>query len=343
MKEGNTMGYKINYWISEMKKQGIKNEHVEAMKDRILVSDYEYSLYYDEDEIKKKPILIDVNKIKGLTTGWDTKDRSVYELFFSVTGELSISRDPLHRNRIEENIDSLIKNGSQYQYNFYADASVERDLRDGLPKFDYYQDDDIYFSGATHRTVSAIMFGAPNMMGYVTTYKKNMDKYDNFLIHIASLQKWRSFLNSEFNCITIKQHGKTHEEYSVQLKDFPNIQLNFTFYNPIVEPTLKNIADKSTFEKEEKTIHELIQHLHRIDDSLNVISRKLGILPLSLRLLKKINLRFPYLLLSMLYNKEIYPDIKDSYEFTVKKIYKIIRNEIIIKNTPKEKHSSGTK
>ncbi|WP_336745291.1 hypothetical protein [Bacillus cereus] len=337
------MGSKIEYWISEMKKQGIKNEHVEAMKDRKLISDYEYSLYYEEDETKKEPVLIDVNKIKGLTTLWDTKDRSIYELFFSVTGELSLSRDPLHCNRIEENMDSLIKNGRQYQYKFYVDASLERYLRDGLPNFDYYQDDDIYFSGATHRTVSAIMFGAPNMVGYVTTYKKNMDKYENFLIHKTSLQKWRSFLNSEFNCITIKQHGKTNEEYSVGLKDFPNTQLNFTFYNPVVEPIPSNIADKSIFEKEEKTIQELIRYLHQVDDYLNGISRKLGVLPLSLRVLKKSNLRLPYLLVSLLYNKEVYHKINDSPELTVKKIRKIIRNEIIIKSVPQEKHSSGIK
>lgn len=337
------MESKIDCWISEMRKQGIKNEHVEAMKDRILISDYEYSLYYEEDETKKEPVRIDINKIKGINTLWDTKDRSVYELFFSVTGELSISRDPLHRNRIEENMESLIKNGSQYQYKFYVDASLERYLRDGLPDFDYYQDDDIYFSGATHRTVSAIMFGAPHMVGYVTTYKKNIDKYENFLMHITSLRKWKYFLSEEFNCIIIKQHGKNHGEYSIGLKDFPNTQLNFTFYNPVVKPTPSNIADKSIFEEEKQTIHELIQHLYQIDVYLNGISHNLGSLPLLLRVLKKFNLRLPYLLVSLLHNKEVYLEIKDSQEFTVEKIRKILRNEMIIKNVPQEKHSSGIK
>ncbi|MDA1841626.1 hypothetical protein PDK16_06535 [Bacillus cereus] len=337
------MESKIEYWISEMKKQGIKNEHVEAMKGRKLISDGEYSLYYEEDETKKEPVLIDVNKIKGLTTLWDTKDRSIYELFFSVTGELSISRDPLHYSRIEENMNSLIKNGIHYQYNFYVDASRERCLRDGLPNFDYYQDDDIYFSGATHRTVSAIMFGAPNMVGYVTSYKKNADKYENFLMHKTSLEKWRSFLNSGFNCITIKKHGKNNEEYSVGLKDFPNTQLNFIFDNPIIKPNASNIIDKSIFEKEEKTIQELIQYLHQVDGYLNGISFKIRVLPLPLRVLKKLNLRLPYLLTSLLYNKEVYLKIEDSPKFTVEKICKIIRNEMIIKNVPQEKKSSGSK
>ncbi|MBO0994145.1 hypothetical protein [Bacillus sp. SD088] len=95
------------------------NKHIEVVKSRKLVSSHEYRLYYDKIDENKIPILIEVNKIQGIDTGWETEEKSIYDLFFSVTGELSMRAGLLHAGRTQENIDSLIKNGIQYQHNFY--------------------------------------------------------------------------------------------------------------------------------------------------------------------------------------------------------------------------------
>lgn len=334
------MGIKMDKWISEMNKQGISNEHIEAMKDRIFhSSDYEF--YYDivdenEDDENKVPSLVDVNKIVGISTGWSTVDRSIYELFFGVTEEIPTKNGKtLKLERIEENLNSLINNGIQYQYNFYVDAN-RKGLRDGLPKFNYYMDDDVYFSGATHRTVSAIMFNAPKMIGYVTTYKKNPDKYNNYLIHKDTENKWKSFLGLELKHLNITKSEYKNNEYEVHLKDYPNIKIYLFFDNPLLEPENGKMTDSKRFEIEKGNVDELIQKLNEVNNYLELNSKELGFLPLLLRLLKKCNLRLPYITLgNFIYKKEdIIFKPGDSSKIIFEKIKKIVQKKTFEDNIP---------
>ncbi|EKS8355278.1 hypothetical protein QC466_005133 [Bacillus cereus] len=337
------MGHEINYWISEMNKQGIPNQHIELMKNRVLQGESEYRLYYDEVGKDTKPTLVKVSRIKGINTGWCTENRSVYELFFSATGEITTSVQNLNTSRIEANLNSLIELGREEQNEFYANAK-ETHLRDGLPNFNYYQNDEIYFSDATHRTVSAIMFDAPKMMGYVTNYRKNSDKYNNYLVHKNSMQKWEQ-LNADFKCINIIRMDKDtydilngkKDEYKIQLKEFPNKQLYFRFDTPIVEVNNQNMIDTKRIEEERDSIDALIQKLQQIDDYLFANSKKLGKLPLSLRLMKKMNFNLGYFLFYELYKKEVYLDIDDPSDVIGWKIQKRILNDVMVDNQPKKR------
>lgn len=323
----------IDKWTLEMNKQGILNEHINKMKSRVLQRNSEYELYYDKVSTNEAPVLVDVNKINGIYTGWPTAGRSIYELFFSVTGELQMNEKAIHKDRIKENLNSLINNGIKSQYNFYMDKEREQSLRDGLPEFYYYMDDDVYFSGATHRTVSAIMFNAPQMIGYVTNYKKNYDKYNNYLIHIESMNKWRSFLNSKLEFIIIKSVPHAEDEYQLYLKGFSNV-INFDFQSPITEASSITLEDQNYVKKVEKKVDETIKTIRRINNSLD--SMKLGVLPMPFRILKRWRLHFLYSLLKVcFYNKNnIYLNINDLPEVTAKKIQKLVQLDIIKENFP---------
>ncbi|MGG0656437.1 hypothetical protein [Rummeliibacillus pycnus] len=322
------MGEIIDYLISEMNKKGISSNHIEEMKDRVLVSDYEYSLFYDEISENKEHTIVEVKKIKGIYTGWKTANRSIYELFFSVTGELPTKDRVLNSSRIETNIISLLVNGIKYQYDFYVDATKEDLLRDGLPRFNYYIEDDIYFSGATHRTVSAIMFNAPKMVGYVTTYRKNPIKYNNYLKHNKTFEKWKLFLASEFNSIDIIK--VKNRNYEVRLKKEQKIY--FKFETPIIVPSNENLINTIDFEKEQKDMIELIQKLQDIDNALS--NKQLGVLPLPLRVLKK--WRLPFIMISSIYdyknNNANFIDIDNSVDDIVRKIYNQAQMKTIIEN-----------
>ncbi|MGR0330664.1 hypothetical protein ACUU9X_21970 [Bacillus cereus] len=335
------MGQEISYLISEMNKQGISNEHIESMKERIMQSSKNYEFHYDKVNENKEPSLVDVNKIKGIDTGWCTANRSIYELFFSVLSEFPTNNQRLDGRKIGQNINNLIENGIQSQYDFYANKMGNESIVD-LPRFVHYIDDDIYFtvSDATHRTVSAIMFDAPKMMGYVTTYKKNIVKYNNYLTHKDSVYKWKTFLNTEFNRITITRTPTDKYsydgEYEIRLKEFPKKQLYFKFSTPIVTETYENIIDNTLFEEERNHIEELIQKLQQIEKRLSESSIDIGVLPLLLRFMKKINFNLGYYLFYALYKKAVYLDIDDPSDVTRWKIHKIIRNEVMIDNFPRK-------
>ncbi|MEN8646157.1 hypothetical protein ACS2MN_15540 [Bacillus cereus group sp. BceL062] len=294
------MESEIRNWILEMNKHGISNEHIELMKDRVMQSKSDYEFYYDKVSESKKTVCVDVNKIIGIGTDVTPYKKSIYTLFFSVFSR----RTGIQRKKIMENLDSLITNGLQYQHDFY-----ENEMTRNPPEFDYYLDDDVYFTviDGTHRTVSAIMFGAPKMRGRVTTYKKNIDKYNNYLIHKDSVRKWKE-LNKKLKSISIIIHNETDisidrfdDKYQIRLKEFPNENLYLNFYSPIVIIDNQSMVDAKRIEKEREKVDILIHKLRQIDDCLFSNSKKLGILPLPLCLKKKIKFRLGSRLLEKLY------------------------------------------
>ncbi|WP_335871101.1 hypothetical protein [Bacillus sp. 2205SS5-2] len=332
------MGEIISKWINDMSKQGITITYVESMKDRILQSHKKYSLIYDRvdtDDASRKLRDVDVSKIGGINTGWHTANRSIYELFFSVTGELRIERESLHGGRIQENLNSLINNGIAYQHHFYIDSTKEPLLRDGLPKFDHFLEDDIYFSGATHRTVSAIMFNAPQMVGYVTTYRKNGIKSLNYDKYIQTKRRWRDFITSELNMLSIKNPEnrlRNHIEFHVYLKEFPAVLL-FIIRDPLIKATNENLIQTEEFKAEENLVDALIDRIKEIDDTL--AKTRLKLLPFPLRIVRKSD--FLYSCLAEIYVKpNMYIDImEDSLIDIMKKIQVNARNQIISTHTPR--------
>ena len=165
--------------------QGISQNHIEKMKEkRFEAVDFYYNFF--EKKCKKGIQKVPLSKLKGLDTAWNIVGRSVYDCFTSIASDSPLNSKSeciVKYTRIMENIDSLKKNGLEFQYNFYESDS-EKGLRAGLPKFIHFYNRelgiDCYFSDATHRTICALMFGAPFLTGYVTEYELNTQKYENY-------------------------------------------------------------------------------------------------------------------------------------------------------------------
>ena len=161
--------------------QGISQNHIEKMKEkRFEAVDFYYNFF--EKKCKKGIQKVPLSKLKGLDTAWNIVGRSVYDCFTSIASDSPLNSKSeciVKYTRIMENIDSLKKNGLEFQYNFYESDS-EKDLRAGLPKFIHFYNKDLgidcYFSDATHRSICALMFGAPFLTGYVTEYELNIQK-----------------------------------------------------------------------------------------------------------------------------------------------------------------------
>lgn len=285
--------------------------------------------------------MIDVNKIIGIDTGWITNGRTVYNLFFSVTGEVAdSSTESLHYGRIKENIDSLINNGISYQYNFYVDRSKENLLRDGLPKFKFFREDGIFFSGATHRTISAMMFNAPNMIGYITHYKKNQKKFVNFELYEQVNKKWDYFINNELRNITIKKETPNEyrymerDTYSLKLKGFPELII-IGFKDPIIKPYYLDFNNTNYIKSYKEQVSDSIYKFKEIDKLYSNNIKKLTKIPLVFLLLKSLNSYFLYTLLYYLkYQKDVYIHIDQPVEAMFKAIREKLYSHVIYKNRP---------
>ena len=119
--------------------RGISQKHIEKMKERRFEA---VDLYYNfiEKKCKRGIQKIPLSKLKGLDSGWDIEGRSVYDCFTSIASDSPLNSNSeciVKYTRIMENIDSLKKNGLEFQYNFYESDS-EKGLRAGLPKFIHF-------------------------------------------------------------------------------------------------------------------------------------------------------------------------------------------------------------
>lgn len=333
------MGTTISGWISEIIKQGISAEHIENMRRKKLRDKYPYKYYYDIESSGESPTLVETMKIIGIDTGWETTRRTVYNLFFSVTGEISDSETkPLHPRRIKQNLDSLISNGISYQYHFYVDNSKEDTLRGGLPKFTFFKEDDIYFSDATHRTISAMMFNAPQMIGYVTTYKKNEIKFANFNIYEQVQEKWNHFIQYELKYFDLIKTEFDEdliirdEEYTLIIKGFTERNL-MKLIDPIIKPYKLDFEDTDRVLLLNENIEGLINRIKKIDEVYSKKTKNVLKLPFVFRCLKQFKC---YGLYDLFYNmknqKYVYISIDQSIDEIVEGIQKKIDLQIIKKN-----------
>ncbi|GEM_PF-1030703 len=333
------MGELIEKWTIEMMKQGVSKQHIENMKFKKLESVYSYNYYYDIEKREEIPIIVETKKIVGINTGWSTSERTVYNLFFSVTNEIRDLEDyPLKYNRIKENIDSLICNGILYQYNFYIDKSKEKFLRDGLPKFQYFKDDDIYFSGATHRTICAMMFDAPHMVGYVTNYKRNKIKYLNFQIYEQVNRVWEHLVCRDLKSVEListicnQYSDSDYDQYIIRIKDFPELDL-IIFDDPIKNPDDFNFNDTQEIRLFESKTMKLTYKIKKIDE-IYCSKYKKGIkVPIIFKLLKKIKWYLLYdLLLFLKYENKLVLNISQPVNEIVKGIRKSLFSYIVNEN-----------
>ena len=172
-----------------------------------------------------------------------------------------------------ENIDSLKKNGLEFQYNFYESDS-EKGLRAGLPKFIHFYNKDLgidcYFSDATHRSICALMFGAPFLTGYVTEYELNTQKYENYQFVEKNLV---DLGEKNFGLFSLKFSSHCLSEFEIYYKGH-NTNLGGNIPLPVFY--------------EEKEVLAFQKSIDTLNDILNLLDNKVQT-SLTLKLLHKIS------------------------------------------------------
>lgn len=255
--------------------QGISQQHIEKMKERRFEAvDFYYN--FIEKKCKKGIQKIPLFKLKGLDSGWDIEGRSVYDCFTSIASDSPLkskSECIVKYTRIMENIDSLKKNGLEFQYNFYESDS-EKGLRAGLPKFSHFYNRelgiDCYFSDATHRSICALMFGAPFLTGYVTEYELNTQKYENYQFVEKTLV---DLGEKNFGQFCLKFSSQYLSEFKIYYKGY-NTDLGGNIPLPVFY--------------EEKEVLAFQKSIDTLNDILNLLDNKVQT-SLTLKLLHKIS------------------------------------------------------
>lgn len=255
--------------------QGISQKHIEKMKkSRFEAIDF-YHNFFDK-KCKKGVQKIPLSKLKGLDSGWNIEGRSVYDCFTSIASDSPLNSNSeriVKYTRIIENIDSLKKNGLEFQYNFYESDS-EKGLRAGLPKFIHFYNRelgiDCYFSDATHRSICALMFGAPFLTGYVTEYELNTQKYENYQFVEKTLV---DLGEKNFGQFCLKFSSQYLSEFKIYYKGY-NTDLGGNIPLPVFY--------------EEKEVLAFQKSIDTLNDILNLLDNKVQT-SLILKLLHKIS------------------------------------------------------
>ena len=202
--------------------------------------------------------------------------RSVYDCFTSIASDSPLNSKSeciVKYTRIMENIDSLKKNGLEFQYNFYESDS-EKGLRAGLPKFIHFYNRelgiDCYFSDATHRSICALMFGAPFLTGYVTEYELNTQKYENYQFVEKTLV---DLGEKNFGQFCLKFSSQYLSEFKIYYKGY-NTDLGGNIPLPVFY--------------EEKEVLAFQKSIDTLNDILNLLDNKVQT-SLTLKLLHKIS------------------------------------------------------
>lgn len=255
--------------------QGISQNHIEKMKEkRFEAVDFYYNFF--EKKCKKGIQKVPLSKLKGLDTAWNIVGRSVYDCFTSIASDSPLNSKSeciVKYTRIMENIDSLKKNGLEFQYNFYESDS-EKGLRAGLPKFIHFYNRelgiDCYFSDATHRSICALMFGAPFLTGYVTEYELNTQKYENYQFVEKTLV---DLGEKNFGQFCLKFSSQYLSEFKIYYKGY-NTDLGGNIPLPVFY--------------EEKEVLAFQKSIDTLNDILNLLDNKVQT-SLTLKLLHKIS------------------------------------------------------
>lgn len=255
--------------------QGLSQQHIEKMKEKRFEA---VDLYYNfvEKKCKRGIQKIPLSKLKGLDSGWDIEGRSVYDCFTSIASDSPLNSNSeriVKYTRIMENIDSLKKNGLEFQYNFYESDS-EKGLRAGLPNFIHFYNRelgiDCYFSDATHRSICALMFGAPFLTGYVTEYELNTQKYEYYQFVEKTLI---DLCEKNFGLFSLKFSSQCSSEFEIYYKGH-NTVLGGNIPLPVFY--------------EDKDILVFQQFIDTLNDILNLLDNKVQT-STTLKLLNKLS------------------------------------------------------
>lgn len=311
--------------------QGISRKHIEKMKERRFEAVDFYYNFFDK-KCKKGIQKIPLSKLKGLDSGWNIEGRSVYDCFTSIASDSPLNSNSeriVKYSRIIENIDSLKKNGLEFQYNFYKSDS-EKGLRAGLPSFIHFYSRDLgidcYFSDATHRSICALMFGAPFLTGYVTEYELNTQKYGNYQLVEKTLV---GLCEKNFGQFCLKFSSQYLSEFKIYYKGH-NTDLGGNIPLPV-------------FYKDDE-IFAFKQSIETLNDILNLLDNKVQT-SLTLKLLHKISDENSYIakLVAVIFRKlfkygnqykkpvGLYLCIEDVYNIseTTDDMLRILKNECV--------------
>lgn len=255
--------------------QGISQKYIEKMKERRFEAVDFYDNFFDK-KCKKGIQKVPLSKLKGLDSGWDIEGRSVYDCFTSIASDSPLASGTkciVKYTRIMENIDSLKRNGLEFQYNFYENDS-EKGLRAGLPNFIHFYSRDLgidcYFSDATHRSICALMFGAPFLTGYVTEYELNTQKYENYQFVEKTLIDLRE---KKLGLFSLKFSSQCSSEFEIYYKGH-NTDLGGNIPLPVFY--------------EEKEVLAFQKSIDTLNDILNLLDNKVQS-SLTLKLLNKLS------------------------------------------------------
>lgn len=242
-----------------MTSHGISQQHIEKMKERRFEAVDFYDKFFDKKR-KKGIQKIPLSKLKGLASGWDIEGRSVYDCFTSIANDSPLNSNSeriVKYTRIMENIDSLKKNGLEFQYSFY-ECDSEKGLRAGLPNFIHFYNRelgiDCYFSDATHRSICALMFGAPFLTGYVTEYELNTQKYENYQFVKSTLKE---LYNHTFGKLSLSFLSEKELEFEIR---FNNVKTGIKGY--IVMPDSYDDESITLFNSTIRSLNEFLTSLN---------------------------------------------------------------------------------
>lgn len=254
---------------------GISQQHIEKMKERQFEAIDFYNNFFDK-KCKKGIQKVSLSKLKGLESGWNIEGRSVYDCFTSIASDSPLNSNSeriVKYTRIIENIDSLKKNGLEFQYNFYESDS-EKGLRAGLPNFIHFYNSelgiDCYFSDATHRSICALMFGAPFLTGYVTEYELSTKKYENYQLVEKKLV---DLGEKNFGLFSLKFSTQCLSDFKIYYKGY-NTNIGGNIPLPVFYVEKEVLAFK--------------QSIDTLNDILNLLDNKVQS-SLTLKLLHKIS------------------------------------------------------
>lgn len=254
---------------------GISQQHIEKMKERQFEAVDFYNNFFDK-KCKKGIQKVPLSKLKGLESGWNIEGRSVYDCFTSIASDSPLNSNSeriVKYTRIIENIDSLKKNGLEFQYNFYESDS-EKGLRAGLPNFIHFYNSelgiDCYFSDTTHRSICALMFGAPFLTGYVTEYELSTKKYENYQLVEKKLV---DLGEKNFGLFSLKFSTQCLSDFKIYYKGY-NTNIGGNIPLPVFYVEKEVLAFK--------------QSIDTLNDILNLLDNKVQS-SLTLKLLHKIS------------------------------------------------------
>ncbi|MGG0053091.1 hypothetical protein [Bacillus atrophaeus] len=177
--------------------KGVLESHIKEMKQTANISEYPYELYYDVVE-KSEKLYRDVplNKIKSLgfrgTSGVSWFDHSCYN-----------GTDNIDIGRCEKAFEYLGKQSLEEFHTYYQHSPV---------KLIHYEDDDFYaiYGDGTHRTIWAMITGAPTIYALVTRARKNPFLYKSFL----RFKELESQINMYFEEKDLSWGVKNNQYYS---------------------------------------------------------------------------------------------------------------------------------